>query len=173
MPKVTENRGTYVVAFFVLFVALYALYSAGGPLLPVYYAALAHSVCWLLGWFDPAVGCDANYLLYEGARELVVVEGCDGITFVALILAAVVPFPAPWKQKLLGLAWLIPALLVANWLRLVVLAAVRFYASQGFDFFHVYFFQPLMIAFTLGIFMLWIASTIPAGTIDRGAVGDG
>jgi exosortase/archaeosortase family protein len=156
MARLIETRRYYVVAFFALFVLLYALYSAGWSFLPAYYAALASSVCWLFGWFDPAVGCDANYLLYDDIRELVVVEGCDGLTFVALILAAVLPFPAPWKRKLIGLAWLIPALLVVNWLRLVLLAAVRFYAPSGFDFVHVYLFQPLMIAFTLIIFLLWL-----------------
>lgn len=151
-----EQRRYYVVAFFLLFILFYALYNAGWAFLPAYYAALAGSACWLLGLFDPAVGCDANYLLYNGIRELVVVEGCDGITFVALILAAVLPFPADWRDKLLGLAWLIPALLFANWLRLILLTAIRFYAPGAFDFFHVFFFQPLMIGFTLIMFVLWI-----------------
>jgi exosortase/archaeosortase family protein len=159
MAFLIEQRKYYTLAFFALFVLLYALYNAGWSFLPAYYSALAWSVCWLFGWFDSAVGCDANYLLYDGIRELVVVEGCDGITFVALILAAVLPFPAQWKVKLIGLGWLLPALLIANWLRLVLLTAIRFYVPAGFDFFHVYFFQPLMIALTLFLFLLWLGPT--------------
>jgi exosortase/archaeosortase family protein len=153
----TQAR-TYILAFFVLFAVLYALYRGLDAYLPAYYAALAESVCWFFAWFDPAVGCRDNYLLYRGVQELVVVDGCDGITFVALLIAAVLPFPVSWRARLIGLAWLIPALLFVNWLRLIILAAVRFYAAGAFDLVHVYLFQPLMIAFTLVAFLLWVES---------------
>jgi exosortase/archaeosortase family protein len=156
MATLFDQRKYYVVAFLGLFIVLFGVYSAGSDFLPAYYAALAWSVCWVLGLFDPAVSCDANYLLYDGIRELVVVEGCDGITFIALILAAIIPFPAPWRDKLIGLAWAIPSLLAANWLRLLALSAIKFYAPSGFDFFHVYVFQPVMIAFTLLVFLSWL-----------------
>jgi exosortase/archaeosortase family protein len=60
---------------------------------------------------------------------------------------------------------LIPAVLVINWLRLVILAAVRFYTPSEFDFVHVYLFQPAMIAFTLIIFLLWVVS--PNDRVDK------
>lgn len=146
----------YLVLFFAIFVALYAAYKLADPYLIHYYRALASSVCFVLGHFDPAVACEGNYILYGGARSLVVVEGCDGITFVALILAAVLPFSAPWRMRLVGLLTLIPALLVLNWVRLLVLAEVRFYMPQHFDFVHVYLFQPVMIFVTLAAFALWM-----------------
>lgn len=165
MSRMIRKPTHYVLAFLGIFVALYALYSAAESALPAYYAALAHSVCWVFGWFDPSVSCKENYLLYEGTKALVVVEGCDGVTFIVLILAAVLPFPASWRDKLFGLALLIPAVLAINWLRLVILAAVKFYTPRGFDFVHVYLFQPAMIAFTLIIFFLWIVS--PNDRVDK------
>lgn len=157
----TRHPATYIVTFLVVFGILYGLYHLAEPWLPAYYAALARLVCGLLGWIDPAVGCESNYLLYNGQRELVVVEGCDGVTFVILIIAAVLPFPASWRSKLLGLLWLLPAVLLLNWLRLVVLAVLRFYVPDWFDFAHVYLFQPVMIAFTLAIVAVWLASQGP------------
>lgn len=151
-----QKPSHYVIAFFGIFVGLYALYSAAEPLLPAYYAALAQSVCWLFGWFDPLVTCEQNYILYEGARELAVVEGCDGVTFVVLIMAAVLPFPASWRAKLVGMTWLVLAVLAINWVRLVALTAIKFYAPAGFTLFHVYLFQPVMIAITLLIFLVWV-----------------
>jgi exosortase/archaeosortase family protein len=159
MAVMINHRKYYVLAFFALFIVLYAVYTAVSGFIHAYYVGLAWSVCWLLGWFDTAVTCSENYLLYEGIRELVVVEGCDGITFIALIFAAVLPFPAAWKSKLVGLAWIVPALLIGNWLRLVALTAIKFYTPAGFDFFHVYVFQPVMIAFTLLIFLAWLRAT--------------
>lgn len=149
----------YLLGFFGLFLALYAIYHAAEPALLAYYSLLAQSVCWLFGAFDPAVGCQSNYLLYAGVRELVVVEGCDGITFFVLLIAAVVPFPASWRSKVLGLLWLLPAVFVLNWARLAALAAVRFYLPAWFDPVHVYLFQPLMIAVTLAAFLGWTLAT--------------
>lgn len=146
----------YLAGFLLIFAALYSLYHLSEPLLPAYYQALASSTCWVFGWFDQAVGCEANYILYHGVRRLMVVEGCDGVTFFVLVLAAVLPFPAPWRHKLIGLAWMLPLIFIINWARLLVLTAIQFYATTYFDIFHVYFFQPLMIAFTLVFFMLWM-----------------
>lgn len=151
----TRNPGIYVLAFFGIFAALYLLYQFADPLLPAYYAGLAQSVCWLFGWFDSAVSCKDNYLVYHGISQLVVVEGCDGVTFVVLILAAVIPFPAPWKTRLLGITALVTAIMALNWARLVILAAVKFYMPNAFDLIHVYLFQPLMIASTLIAFLAW------------------
>jgi exosortase/archaeosortase family protein len=156
MTRSPHHSLLYVGAFLVIFAVLYALYHAAGDALVVYYSALASSVCWFMGLFDPAVGCSENYLLYNGITKLVVVEGCDGITFVALIIAAVLPFPASWREKAIGIAWLVPGVLMANWLRLLLLAAIDFYMPAGFHFTHVYLFQPLMIALTLIGFLVWL-----------------
>lgn len=158
MLSMTEHPAAYVIAFVLLFAGLYGLYHLIQPHLLPYYAALAGSVCWLLGPLDPAVSCSENYLLYNGVRALVVVEGCDGVTFILLFLAAVLPFPMSWKSRLLGLAWLIPTIIVVNWLRLVVLSVIRFYLPSSFDFVHVYLFQPFMIALTLMLFFLWLGA---------------
>jgi exosortase/archaeosortase family protein len=151
----TRKPSSYVLAFVGIFALLYLLYQFAEPLLPAYYAGLAHSVCWLLGWFDPAVTCKQNYLEYGGVQQLVVVEGCDGVTFVVLILAAVLPFPAPWRARLIGIAALVGIIMALNWTRLVVLAAVKFYSPAAFDVIHVYLFQPVMIAATLIAFLAW------------------
>ena len=154
-----RHSAAYALAFVLSFTALYGLYHLAGPALPLYYAALADSVCWFFGIFDPSVSCESNYLLYDGVHQLVIVEGCDGVTFIVLILAAVLPFPATWRHKLIGVIWLSAAILFVNWMRLAILSAVRFYLPAGFDFVHVYLFQPLMIAFTLAVFFLWLSFT--------------
>jgi len=153
------ERLRYLLAFVAIFVASFAVYTFSETWLQSYYDALARSVCWFFGWFDSAVSCAQNYLLYEGTRVLVVVEGCDGVTFVLLILAAVLPVPTTWWNRLVGLLTLVAAVLVVNWLRLVVLAGIRFYLPGAFDFVHVYLFQPFMIAFTLLLFFAWISSS--------------
>lgn len=148
---------TYVVPFFVIFIGLYVLYAWFEPYLEYYYAALATSVCAVLHPFDAAVSCNGNIIDYDGVPSLAIVAGCDGVTFLVLILAAVLPFPASVRSKAIGLAVLIPVLLGFNWLRLLVLSLVRFYLPDHFNLAHVYIYQPVMIVFTIAAFVLWIS----------------
>jgi exosortase/archaeosortase family protein len=148
---------TYVVPFFAIFVGLYALYAWLEPAMEHYYAALATSVCAVIGLFDAAVSCHGNIVHYADVPSLAIVAGCDGVTFIVLIVAAVLPFPASARAKAIGLAVLIPVLLGFNWLRLLVLGLIRFYLPDAFNLVHVYIYQPVMIVFTIAVFVLWIA----------------
>ncbi|MCB1804464.1 MAG: archaeosortase/exosortase family protein [Candidatus Competibacteraceae bacterium] len=144
------------VIFFVVFIGLYIIYGLAEPLMEHYFNWLATTVAAAAAWFDPAVSARDNLIFYEGTAALRVIEGCDGITVFILIAAAVLSFPKPFKQRLLGIAILIPVLFAINWLRLFILAEVRFYVPDWFQLFHVYLFQPFMIFATFACFIIWI-----------------
>lgn len=158
MTKVSLRRTLLScgLLFFAIFIGLYLLYQAAEPYMVHYFNWLASSVSAVAAWIDPAVGARDNLILYEEIAVLRVIEGCDGITVFILITAAVLSFPISTKQRLIGVLILLPILFAINWLRLFILAEVRFYAPDLFQLFHVYLFQPFMIFATFVCFIIWI-----------------
>lgn len=144
------------ILFFVIFFALYSIYYWAEPYLQYYFSWLASSVCFAVGLFDSAVECRNNVIYYANEASLRVIEGCDGITVFILIFAAVLAFPKPLRERLIGVAVLIPILFVLNWARLFILSAIRFYTPDYFNFVHVYLFQPVMVFATFICFIAWI-----------------
>jgi exosortase/archaeosortase family protein len=142
--------------FFAIFLTLYTLYVLAEPLLHHYFNWLAASVARFAALFDAGFSARENMILYNNRAELRVIEGCDGITVFNLIVAAVLSFPKPWRERLVGVLVLVPLLFAINWLRLLMLAWIRIYAPQWFDFVHVYLFQPVMIFATFVCFIVWI-----------------
>jgi exosortase/archaeosortase family protein len=144
------------VLFFAIFLSLYTLYILIEPQLSHYFNWLAATVAWAASLFDASFSAHDNLILYNGRAELRVIEGCDGITVFNLIIAAVLSFPKPWRERIIGVLVLVPVLFAINWLRLLMLAWIRIYTPQWFDFVHVYLFQPVMIFATFVCFIVWI-----------------
>jgi exosortase H (IPTLxxWG-CTERM-specific) len=82
--------------------------------------------------------------------------GCNGLEAVMIYTVAVIAFPAPWKNKLIGIAGGFVAIQVFNILRIASLAysAIRF--RSLFEYIHIYVAQGLMIAVSLGIFFVYL-----------------
>ncbi len=162
-----ENRGEFrawarfTAIFLGVFVGLYALYTVFEPWLEHYYAFLAGSVAAALAVFDPQVSAQGNVIAYGAAASLKVVEGCDGVTVFILIAAALAAYPRPWMSRWLGIVGFVSLLFAINWLRLVLLACVRFYWPEHFHWVHVYLFQSIMIFATLALFVLWASREAP------------
>ena len=156
MPSSYKTFARCAAIFFAVFFGLYTVYQASTVYLQHYFAWLAETVAATMHIVDPAVGARANYILYNNAASLQVVEGCDGVTVFILIIAAVMAFPKPLKERLLGVLILVPLLFAINWLRLLILAAIRFYWPEQFTLVHVYLFQPVMVMATFLCFIAWI-----------------
>ena len=156
-----EHQGFKRVAissglFFTIFLVLYSCYQWAELYLQHYFNWLASSVAAVIALFDKQVGAEGNLILYQDVPTLRVVEGCDGVTVFILIIAAVMAFPKPLKQRLVGVLVLVPVLFAINWLRLFILADIRFYLPEYFRIVHVYVFQPAMIFATFICFIVWI-----------------
>lgn len=157
----------YVIYFLLLFTMLYIVYQylEAHQMLGGYHAWIAASVVRLFHFFDPEVQSVNNIILYQGAPSLEIISDCDGLAFVCLITAAVLPFARPLTSRIAGLAVLIPLLLLFNWLRIFILGLVRFYYPDFFQPIHLYAFQPLMIFMTLISFIAWIIRSESADAI--------
>jgi exosortase H (IPTLxxWG-CTERM-specific) len=81
--------------------------------------------------------------------------GCNGAHVTILLWAALLAFPASWRQKLKGLAVGTVAIHAVNLLRFISLFYVGQYSRAWFDFAHLYLWESLMMLDTLVIFWTW------------------
>ena len=92
--------------------------------------------------------------ILRGSRFAVNIRnGCNGVEAMLIFLAAVLAFPAPWRSRLLGLAFGILAIQAVNLIRVVALFLTGAYFPRFFDASHTVVWQTLVI---LSGVLLWI-----------------
>jgi exosortase H (IPTLxxWG-CTERM-specific) len=82
-------------------------------------------------------------------------NGCNGVEATLFLVAAVLSFPAPPRQRLiaaLGGAALIQGV---NFIRIMSLYLLGCYRRSWFDAFHLTVWQSIIFALAVGVFMLW------------------
>lgn len=82
--------------------------------------------------------------------------GCNGLEAVMIYAVAVIAFPAPWKNKLIGIVGGFVVIQVINILRIASLAYSAIHFKSLFEYIHIYVAQGLMIAVSLGIFFVYL-----------------
>lgn len=100
------------------------------------------------------VRADDTWLIGPTAH-LDVKDGCNGVIAMILFLGAVVAHAAPRRDKILGLVIGIPLIFVVNLIRLVTLYGVAVVAPERLEFFHVFFWQTLIIIFVAVLWYFW------------------
>jgi len=87
-------------------------------------------------------------------------DGCDGLQVGTLLTAAVLSFPATWRQKLVGVVIGNIWLQVWNVTRIATLVVVGGIERSWFHPTHVYIWPTLLIAICLGTWMAWARWTM-------------
>jgi exosortase/archaeosortase family protein len=104
--------------------------------------------------FGGEATADGTFL--SGPRAtLDIKDGCNGVIAMILYVAAVLAHGAAPAAKLSGLAIGIPAIWAINLLRIVTLYVVAVMAPGRLEFFHIYFWQTLIIIFVAVLWYLW------------------
>lgn len=85
-----------------------------------------------------------------------VVFGCNGLEAVLIYSIAVLAFPSAWKHKLFGIVFGFIMIQFINIIRILVVIYVAGNFQRIFDLVHVYLAQGLMIAVSLGVFLLYL-----------------
>ena len=87
--------------------------------------------------------------------RLEIAKSCSGSFVFLMYMAAVIPFPVPWKSRLKGLLMGLLTLLAVNLLRtsLIVLVVSRFPGALWT--FHIIVGQALVIVAMMGVFLWW------------------
>ena len=117
----------------------------------------------IVKWFDPHVLSHGNILQSTRNGFAVAIEaGCNGVEATIVLVAAMLAFPAPWKQKLVGLAAGIVAVQGLNVVRVISLFYLGQWNFDVFEFAHRYVWQALIMLDVLIVWLLWVR-TLPRG----------
>jgi exosortase H (IPTLxxWG-CTERM-specific) len=98
-------------------------------------------------------------------------NGCNAVNVTILLWAAILTYPAPWLQKLKGLAVGTAVLHTVNLLRIISLFYVGQYSQAWFDFAHYYLWESLIVLDTLVIFWLWAVLVRKSRPLPNAATG--
>jgi exosortase family protein XrtM len=102
-------------------------------------------LCGFLIWpFDHSVHVAETTI--DGRFAIQVVKDCSSLDVQALVTAAVLAFPAAWRQKLAGVLFGLSAVMAANLVRIAGLYFIGAYLPKRFDSIHEEL-MPLMLVF--------------------------
>lgn len=148
---VVRSLGIFI-GVILLFVVCLPLYRGfvNGPL-PV---AVAQSTGFVLRVF----GVDAQVSGTAVASSIFsvdVIPACTGLFAYVFLFAAVCAYPCRWVQKAIGVGLAFPAIYAINLIRMVSLFYIGAYLPRLFDAAHLLFWQSLMIASAVLIWLVW------------------
>jgi exosortase H (IPTLxxWG-CTERM-specific) len=153
-----------MLRFFVTFIALQvALFAAElTPWAQQYFvvpwtSALATISAWLVTLFDPNVVAAGKVLRSTVNGFAVSIEaGCNGIEATIVLVAAIFAFPAPWRDRLIGLAAGIVAVQGVNVVRVISLFYLGQWSMKAFNWAHLYVWQALIMLDVLVVWLIWV-----------------
>jgi exosortase H (IPTLxxWG-CTERM-specific) len=86
--------------------------------------------------------------------------GCNGVEATIVLVAAMLAFPAPWRNKLIGLVAGIVAVQGLNVVRVISLFYLGQWNLQLFEIAHLYVWQALIMLDVLIVWLIWVR-TLP------------
>jgi len=124
----------------------------------------------LVRGFDPNVLVSGKILQSTANGFAVSIEaGCNGVEATIVLIAAMLAFPAPWKNKIIGLVAGILAVQGLNIVRIISLFYLGQWNYNVFEWAHLYVWQALIMLDVLIVWLLWVR-TLPK--IERSGPGD-
>jgi exosortase H (IPTLxxWG-CTERM-specific) len=161
------------------FAALFVVYLAAGNVLffvPAvdralvqpwtrFNAAASAAIASVFGVESDAVGTEVS----SGPARLNVMQGCNGLHALLILLSSILAFPAPWSRRLIGVVAGSVALLGINVLRVVNLIVVARYVPDRLELFHIAIWQTLIVLIALALFLGWGVFIASRHTVGIGA----
>ena len=149
----------FLIFFIVLLTVFFVVFSLTSSLfdfLRVGTAYLTSAVADLLGMETKVHGSR----LSMDTMDFEVIAECTGDFAVMIYAAAVVAYPARWKQRGWGLVLGIPIIFVMNVARMVALVYVALFHANSFEYVHSYLWQGTFIIFVILVWFLWIRRVV-------------
>ena len=91
-----------------------------------------------------------------GTMTFEIIHECTGMFAIAISLSSILAYPTKWKQKTIGILFVIPFILCLNLLRILFLIYVGKYHMGLFEVVHAYLWQGTFIIFIILAWYLWI-----------------
>jgi exosortase H (IPTLxxWG-CTERM-specific) len=120
-------------------------------------ASTSTKVLNVLGERSTVVGTEIR----SGPFGVNIENGCNGVETALLLAAAVLAFPAGWRQRLTGFFLGFVAIQVLNLIRVVSLVWIGHHRPALFDSSHTVIWQSAVVLFGVLIFLLWASRQRP------------
>lgn len=143
--------------FFILFIILFAGLTATAVADRYLHRPLARLFASLSVPFLAPFGeiqASGTYLTFRGFG-VEIAEACNGVLPTYVYLSAVLAFPSRWRDKLWGILIGIPAVFLINLVRIVTLVMFGAFWPDQFEQVHIYVWQALIVALSMGIWVFW------------------
>jgi exosortase H (IPTLxxWG-CTERM-specific) len=146
----------FLLYLFVLF-ALELLQPVDRWVILPFTAAIAKVSVGIVGLFDSHAIAYGKVLESTTNHFAISIErGCNGVEAVIILVSAMLAFPAPWKNRLIGIGLGFVAIQVLNLVRIISLFYLGQWNRTWFDWFHLYLWQALIVLDALVAFLVWL-----------------
>lgn len=153
-----------MLRFFVVFLAIQGVLFGLSLWQPVrrllidpFTTGLAHLSAFIAGLFDSGVASSGIILMHIPNNFAVRIEaGCNGVEAMIILVAAILAFPASWKQRLVGLVLGFLAIQLLNLVRILSLFYIGQWNLAVFEFAHLYVWQALIMLDALIFWLIWV-----------------
>lgn len=92
----------------------------------------------------------------SNGTSVAILAGCNGVEAMICLTAAILAYPATWRQRLLGLVLGYSAIQSLNIVRIISLFYLLQWNKLWFEWAHLYIWQGLIFLDVLIVFILWI-----------------
>jgi len=118
---------------------------------------IAKLSAWLITPFDDSVIAYGR-VLRDGVNGFAVSieSGCNGVEATIVLIAAVVAFPATWRQRVMAILLGFVAIQVANLARIISLFYLGQWNLDMFNWIHLYLWPILIMLDVLIVFILYL-----------------
>ena len=107
----------------------------------------------------------ANTIVFDGFA-VAVVDACDGVQPTYIYVAAVLAFPALWRERLVGVAAGGLLVFVANLVRVASLLVLGAHWPAAFDRVHLYVWQLALVLLAMGVWIFWVERIVSVPAVD-------
>jgi exosortase H (IPTLxxWG-CTERM-specific) len=136
-------------------------------------ATLARVATSLVTLVDPHVAASGKVIRSTVNSFGVSIEaGCNGVEAMLVLVAAMLAFPAPWRNRIFGILVGVVAVQALNLVRVISLFYLGQWNRDVFEWAHLYLWQALIMLDVLIVWLVWVR-TLPrvASSDDRGGGG--
>ena len=141
-------------ALLILFYAVMALHPVNDHVVVPFTAAVARVSGKILNLLGERVSVGGT-AISSNAFTVNIENGCNGLETALLLAAAVLAFPASWRQRLAGFFLGFTAIEAVNLVRVVSLFWIGAHRPRWFGSAHTLVWQSLVVLAGVGLFVLW------------------
>lgn len=112
---------------------------------------------WLIQLFDHGVISQGKVIRDMDSGMAVAIEaGCNGVEATIVLIAAILAFRSPWRNKAIGILLGFLAIQILNLIRIISLFYLVQWNTTAFEWAHLYVWQALIMLDVLIIFLVWL-----------------